>query len=469
MSKPIPMTFGVMISSPLTPINESLPNVARAKCHVFTKYRNRNYSYITDEVADQLIESASYGTIPVVGFFDKEKGDWTSHTGPLLASAYGYVESFAGWEKVIDPADGIEREYATFNIVLFSEYLEAANSIVGKAQSMELNPDPQYLDGAWTEMGEDGEYFVYTKARLHALCVLGQGVEPCFSGSTFFEKDGTLKFEQFSKLLMDLQDKVKQNSGGQNAMNVKVNGVENEHFDAIFNSLNPDFTEENAWVINEVPFSMTETSVLTYVCGEKKLVKEYTYSFSEDGELALNCESEFDYDALAQGSADLRAEFEAYKSTSDESLQSKADELAELHNQFDALNAEKEQLQASLDELKAAFEALQQEKTTAETEYAAKLQENDSVISAQAATISNYENAEKARIIEQFSKCLPADNIAPILEVKDSIAPDELYNRLAIEFTQFSMAKNQGEEIRIPQVHHEEESPLVQYLKKYVK
>ena len=129
MDKKIPLTFDITISSPLTPINESLPNVARAKCHAFVKYRNRNYSYITDEVADQLIASAAQGTVPVVGFFDKEKGDWTSHTGPELASAYGYVESFAGWEKVVDPADGVEREYATFNIVLFSEYLKEANSI----------------------------------------------------------------------------------------------------------------------------------------------------------------------------------------------------------------------------------------------------------------------------------------------------------------------------------------------------
>lgn len=470
MDKKIPLTFDIMISSPLTPINESLPNVARAKCHVFTKYRNRNYSYITDEVADQLIASAAQGTVPVVGFFDKEKGDWTSHTGPELASAYGYVESFAGWEKVVDPADGVEREYATFNIVLFSEYLKEANSIVGKKQSMELNPDPEYLAGEWAHMGEnDGEYFVYTKARLHALCALGDGVEPCFSGSTFFEKDGALKFEQFSKLLMDLQDKVKEHSGGQNAMNVKVNGVENEHFADVFNSLNPDFTEENSWVINEVPFSMNDTEILTYACGGKKRIKKYSYTISEEGELALNCESEFDYDELTQGLDDLRAEFEAFKTSSGESLQSKVDELAELQNKFDALNAEKEQLQASLEELKATYEALQQEKTTATSEYEAKISERDTTIAEQAATITEYENAEKTRIIEKFSKCLPAENIAGILERKDELSVDALNTSLALEYTQFSMAKNQGEEIRIPQPQQEEESALVKYLKKYVK
>lgn len=335
---------------------------------------------------------------------------------------------------------------------------------------MELNPDPEYLAGEWTYMGEDdGEYFVYTKARLHALCALGDGVEPCFSGSTFFEKDGALKFEQFSKLLMDLQDKVKEHSGGQNAMNVKVNGVENEHFADVFNSLNPDFTEENSWVINEVPFSMNDTEILTYACGGKKLIKKYSYTISEEGELALNCESEFDYDELTQGSDDLRAEFEAFKTSSGESLQSKVDELAELQNKFDALSAEKEQLQASLEELKTTYEALQQEKTTATSEYEAKIGERDTTIAEQAATITEYENAEKARIIEKFSKCLPAENIAGILEHKDELSVDALNTNLALEYTKFSMAKNQGEEIRIPQPQQEEESALVKYLKKYVK
>lgn len=252
-------------------------------------------------------------------------------------------------------------------------------------------------------------------------------------------------------------------------MNVKVNGVENEHFADVFNSLNPDFTEENSWVINEVPFSMNDTEILTYACGGKKLIKKYSYTISEEGELALNCESEFDYDELTQGSDDLRAEFEAFKTSSGESLQSKVDELAELQNKFDALSAEKEQLQASLEELKATYDALQQEKTTATSEYEAKIGERDTTIAEQAATITEYENAEKTRIIEKFSKCLPAENIAGILEHKDELSVDALNTSLALEYTQFSMAKNQGEEIRIPQPQQEEESALVKYLKKYVK
>jgi len=466
MDRKIPLTFDVVISSPLTSINPALPNVARAKCHVFTKYRNRNYSYITDEVADQLIESATQGTTPVVGFFDKETGDFTGHAGPELASVYGYVEHFIGWEKVVDPADHIEREYATFSVVLFSDYLEAARTIVGKAQSMEL--DPNSIDGAWTVMGDDEmEYFVYSKARMKAFCVLGN-VEPCFSGSSFFSKDDGTQFEQFSKLLMDLQDKVKQYSGGQNAMNVKVNGVENEHFNDMFNALNPNFTEENP-VIEELPVFIDDTSVMTFACGKGKKVKKYSYSYSEENELKLEEAQVFDYDELEQNEAALREEYEAFKVSSAEQFDTKVSELTE---QFNALTAAKDALQVSYDELKTAFDALQQEKTELANQYAAQaetLAARDATIAEQASHIDSYENAEKDRVIEKFSKCLPSDILSPIVEKKDSLSIEALNTQLALEYTQFSMARDQGEQIRVPQVHEEAPSKLATILKKYKK
>lgn len=470
MDKKIPLTFNVVISSPLNSINPALPNVARAKCHVFTKYRNRNYSYITDEVATQLIESATQGTTPVVGFFDKETGDFTGHAGPELASVYGYVENFLGWEKVVDPADHIEREYATFSIVLFSDYLEAARSIVGKAQSMEL--DPNSIDGAWTAMGDDGmDYFVYSKARMKAFCVLGSGVEPCFSGSSFFSKDDGTQFEQFSKLLMDLQDKVKQYGGGQNAMNVKVNGVENEHFNDVFNALNPDFTEENP-VIFELPMFIDDTSILTYACGGgKKKVKKYSYSYSEENELKLEEAQVFDYDELEQNEIALREEYEAFKVSSAEQMSMKESEQTELQNKFDALTAEKDALQVSYDELKASFEALQQEKTELANQYAAQaetLAARDATITEQASHIDSYEKAEKDRVIEKFSKCLPSDILSPIADRKDTLSIEALNTQLALEYTQFSMARDQGEQIRVPQVQPEP-SKLATILNKYKK
>ena len=67
----IPIYFdNVIIASPIQQVSETNPNLGRLRVGVFTKYGNRNGSYITDEVAEKLIESATKGDTPVIGFFD---------------------------------------------------------------------------------------------------------------------------------------------------------------------------------------------------------------------------------------------------------------------------------------------------------------------------------------------------------------------------------------------------------------
>ena len=224
MKRNIPIYFdNAVIVSPAEPINGS-SNLNRLKVGVFTKYGNRNGSYIKDDVADMLIASATKGDTPVVGFFDPESKNWASHTGPTLASAYGYVEYFDGWQPFKD-TDGIERDYAVFSVVLFTKYFNEANFVVGQNQSMEL--DINSIEGDWANIG-DTEYFVYTKAEIMGLCIIGNH-EPCFSVSSFFSKnDDTYKsqYDKFSSLLADLKAKVEeaenQPQGGEQKMDDNI-------------------------------------------------------------------------------------------------------------------------------------------------------------------------------------------------------------------------------------------------------
>ena len=209
MEKKIPIYFDtIVLDSPIQEIslNGSNDQGSRLKVAVFTKYKNRNGSYITDEYADTLINSATRGDTPVVGFFDPETQEWASHTGPTLANGYGYVESFLGWEPFTD-TDGITREYAVFSVVLFTKYYEEANKIRGQHQSMELNPET--IQGDWANF--DGvDYFVYTAGEMLGLCVIGSH-EPCFSVSSFFSKnDDTYKtqYEKFTSILSSLKDEL---------------------------------------------------------------------------------------------------------------------------------------------------------------------------------------------------------------------------------------------------------------------
>ena len=197
MDRQIPIYFdSVVVESPIEQISASNPNLGRLKVRVFTKYGNRNGSYITDAVAEQLIQSIYKRPTPVVGFFDPETQEWASHTGPLLANSYGYVRDFIGWETYTD-TDGVAREYAVFTVDMFIGYYEEAQKVLGQNQSMEL--DPQSITGDWALIG-DTEYYVYKTAEMLGFCIIGNH-EPCFSVSAFFSKQDNEYQSQFEFLL----------------------------------------------------------------------------------------------------------------------------------------------------------------------------------------------------------------------------------------------------------------------------
>ena len=118
-----------------------------ARVRIFYKGRNRNGSYITDEFANQLIDTLPYS--PVKGIWDDE--DFTDHgTGRTQGKAFGVTMSkddmsFA-WEDHLDK-DGVVRTYACANVVLWTALYEEAKKIPGKSQSMELY-EPS-IEGVW--------------------------------------------------------------------------------------------------------------------------------------------------------------------------------------------------------------------------------------------------------------------------------------------------------------------------------
>ena len=247
MEKKIPIYFdSVIVSSPLQQISETNQNLGRLKVRVFTKYGNRNGSYITESVAQQLIDSALHGDTPVIGFFDPSSQSWASHTGPTLASAYGYVEDFDGWQPFTD-TDGVTREYAVFSVVLFTKYFEEAQKVLGQNQSMELNPNS--ITGDWAEI-EGREYFVYKTAEMLGFCIIGEH-EPCFSVSSFFSKDNEIEIrhENFSSLLLDLKAQVEEIENNKKGGGQPMNEFENQ--EVVENEATPVVENFNEAPVNE--------------------------------------------------------------------------------------------------------------------------------------------------------------------------------------------------------------------------
>lgn len=391
MDKQIPIYFdSVIVDSPLQTVSQSTPNINRLKVRVFTKYKNRNGSYITDEVADQLIQSAISGTTPVVGFFDPESQSWASHTGPLLANAYGYVENFLGWEPFTD-TDGIEREYAVFSVILFTEYFEEASKIFGQNQSMEL--DPSSITGEWT-MIEDQEFFVYKTAKMLGFCVIGEH-EPCFSVSSFFSKnDDTYnsQYEKFSSLLSGLKTQVEEaekfEKGGEQVMD----NMENQE---------TLVTEEN-------------------VVAEPEVENEPAVdNFEATNEIQNENESENEDTSVVEDTVEVNPLQEAY-----DNLQNEYNTLMESNQQFQATNAT---LEAEVETLRAQNEELQ----TSLRNYEAQ--------------ILNIENERKNNLINQYEKSLTSEEIANARAKVNDISYEQLESELAISFAHAKLAADDSE------------------------
>lgn len=202
----------VVVCSEPEPISTTL-----SKCRVRIFYRgfNRNRTFISDDFAQQLINSLPY--VPIKGIFNYGKVDYEDHgIDSTDGRIYGIIAAnpnFA-WEKHIDQ-DGIEREYACADAILFSALYPEAKIIVGSRQSMEIYPET--MEGYWDTWEDGMPYFNFKKGELLGLQVLGQDVEPCFEGAAFYSLAKEVKElveyvksfkEQEEKKNMDIKEEV---------------------------------------------------------------------------------------------------------------------------------------------------------------------------------------------------------------------------------------------------------------------
>ena len=431
MEKQIPIYFdSVIVSSPFQGISEETPNIGRLKVRVFTKYANRNGSYITESVAQQLIESATKGNTPVVGFFDPSTKSWASHSGPNLAKGYGYVENFIGWEPFQD-TDGVTREYAVFSVILFTDYYEQAQKIMGQNQSMEL--DPSSIQGDWTLI-QNEEYFVYTTAKMLGFCIIGEH-EPCFSVSSFFSKNDEKydnQYQKFSSLLFDLKAKVEEaeqnKEGGEQPMN------ENENQEVVETEVTPE--------VNETTETVTEFEV-----NEEKKEEEVT-EFSADG-------------AQVEEAVEEPAPVEEAAPSEFEKLQQQYNELQTSYNELQVkFNEAQEQIQNA-----SKF----QQDTNKELESLRnKITELQNSLQSYEAAAAVAQKDRKNSLIEDYNNILSEEEISPVKEKVDEFSYEELENKLAIIFAHRQINNKKSEVKQVP-VLTPEESQFSLLMKKYRK
>jgi len=446
--RPVPSSFTAFTFGELQPTSN--PMISQARLALFYKEDNRNQSFFTSEMSDKLIARA-IGT-PIVGHYDEEKGDFTQHTGKQ-AQKYGYIpqEHNFAWEERVDE-DGVTRTYACFDVHLFTGRHPEAKQIIGKKQSMELDPDS--ISGQWRTI-KGKELFVFEEALLSGCCVLGDDYEPCFEGSMFFSLQEKTEFiaylnavregiHSFMKEALENVSDEPQIEGGTTQMKMNFGFAEGDVRIALSEALNPNFTEEKGWLIDAVVLTADDNSCLSYNFA-KQVYETRKYEIGEEGV------------SFAEDVAEVK--FFSYESEEDH--QAHVDALAAMTEANDKLT-----------EAQTAIETLTTERDNFEaqvSEVNAKVTELESSLTAYQQKDKEIESAKKDELIAEYTTLLPEDTIQAISADAENFSYEEIESKLSVEYTR-SLRKDSK---KVPSgsfnKHNNPERALMDLLSKYSK
>lgn len=440
--KQIPLSFEIQLYGELTPY-ELNPSMSKCRMASFRKYGNANGSYFTDQVSEAMVQNVPGS--PIVGKFDIDKDDFTSHLTIQDTRAYGFVPpenpNFA-WETRVEQ-DGKEYEYACFDVVLWTDRYEEAKKIPSKGESMELNP--RSITGEWKDI--DGEsYFVYNSADIYGFCVLGDSVAPCFDAACFYEKDTmqtymeTLKEEikkNFSLMGKPMEEK--QNQGGKEEMDYKINLPQVDNFQLLFEALNNNVDENSNRDFANAIYDIQNEFALYHSYSDGK---NYQVNYSiNDGAITLGEAKEV---VLFVNIIDEN-EVNAYND-----IMGEGNTFSSVQNRIADLNNTISEQQNTINEFNA-------------NDYPTKIAELQGKLDAYEAAEKQAISQQKDELIDSYSEDVDSDVIEEIKNNKDNYSLSDIENKLAVNFARKMREKNGG---KVPHVE-EHEDPVLTVLNNY--
>ena len=406
------------------------PGISKADVKVLYLGENRNGSFITKETAMKMSETLR--ACPIVGAYRKDIDDFGDHgeiihiengeiTFDCATVPYGFVAPDAKvWFKEFTDYDEfgntVNREYLMTTAYLWTgQYPEIERCVKeGMGQSMEL--DGASIDGHWAENSESGiEFFIINDASFTKLCVLGDGVEPCFEGASVEAPNISDKFskEGFTTTLYNMMNELKfalaENADAKDA-DAKDANAENA------NAENAEKTDDSESVVEE-------TTEFAEKAEEVEETTEEAETFAEKEEEA---------DDVAEENLDQESDFSANTEEEKESEEVVENTEESADNEF----AEKD---AEIETLKSEIASLQEKYSLLETEA-------EELRSYKASRIS----ADKDALINKYNM-LSDDDKAEIVANKDSYSYEEIESKLALLYVKKNVDfDDQEEEIPAP-------------------
>ena len=435
--------FPITVYGNLTKYSDT---ISKGRCRIFYKYANRNGTYITDEFAEKLLSTIPY--TPVKGIYDDFDEDYTDHGNKRsLGRIYGIVPENPNlqWEKHLDE-DGIEREYACVDVLIFTALYEEAGEILGKAQSMEIY-EPS-IKGSW-KIINGRRMFEYTEGSFLGLQVLGEDVEPCFEGAAFFSLYSSLKqlVDEIKEYTLKLPEI---NTGGQSQMFEKINFKlsDSEKHDAIWSLINPNYNEEGGWTVEYAICDIYDDYALAYNYAEASYERIYYTKNDETNEVSIiERKKVFIIDVT-------ESEMNALNTirTLNGDTYEKADEVYSQASKVSELEEQNSTYAQKIEELNENISTLETEKGN----FTTQLEEANNTIASLNEEIdslntykANIELKEKEEVISSYTELLSEEILASYKEKISEFTAIDLDKELAYELKKnnvsvFSKEQNPG-------------------------
>lgn len=410
----------VSIYGNLEKYNEVL---SKGRCRVFYKYGNRNGTFITDEFADKLLSSIAYA--PVKGIYSQTEDDYSDHgENRDEGRIYGIVPENpnVAWEKHLDE-DGVEREYACVDVLIYTALYKEANEIIGKSQSMELyGPSLRYHEA----IVNNKHYIVFDEGCFLGLQVLGDKIEPCFEGASFYALSNAIEYaiNQIKKY------------GGTKMPKINFKLSDAEKHDAIWELLNPNYNEENGWVVNYAVTAVYDDYALAYNYETAEYYRVYYTKNDENNMVELGEKVKcyiVDVTESEKNTLDtLRVlNGDTYELVSDTLTNAQANEekvsefstkIDELNENISTLEVEKGDINSKLDEYNAQLE-------TANNTIASLNEELNGLKEFKSTVETNQKNS----IIDEYSEHLSEEILDTYRQNIDNYDAEQLDKELAYE------------------------------------
>lgn len=412
MFKDVNNEFSISIYGKLEKYSDT---ISKGRCRIFYKGLNRNGTYITTEFAEKLLSTVGYA--PIKGIYDKEEIDYTDHGEKRSEGRiYGIVPENPNfsWEKHLDD-DGIEREYACVDVLIYTALYQEAAQIFGKSQSMEIYPPS--IKGEW-QIKEGKRVFVYSDGCFLGLQVLGEEVEPCFEGAAFFSL-----LQDFREIMTQLEQFNNKTQGGKNIMpTYKLS--DNAKFTALWNLLNANFNEAAGWIVDCDICEVYEEYAI--VRNHSEGIYERVY-YSKDDETDSLTISNREICYIVDVTEAEKKALEALHGLNGQTFEKVDEAYAARGARIEELEEGNSNFEMKIGELETSISTLTTERDEAQTSLATLVEENGRLSSFKA----EVEKKEKLQILDKYSELLDEEVIASFTEKIAEFTAQDLDKELA--------------------------------------